>query len=106
MAIGAHLVMCAVALIVFSLIQKRIKDSELVSAKPGQEWFAGLPGERLQRALNLWKVEELPRSYYRFCDTDDSDLKLVLDSFGVNIQPKLYTTGGLREIRRSIRLFG
>lgn len=104
--ISAHLVMCAVALIVFSLIQKRIKDSGLVSAKPDQGWFAGLSGERLQRALNLWKVEELPRSYYRFCDTDDPDLKLVLDSFGVNLEPKLYTAGGLREIRRSIRLFG
>jgi len=104
--IGAHLVICAVALIVFSLIQKRIKDSGFVFSKPGQEWFAGLPGERLQRALNLWKVEELPRSYYRFCDTDDPDLKLVLDSFGVNIEPRLYTAGELREIRRSIHLFG
>lgn len=103
--VSAHLVLCTVALIMFCLIQKRIKDSGLVMPGPERMWFSGLPGERLQRALNLWKVEEMPQNYFRFCDLDDPDLKLVLESFGLSLEPKLYTSGALRDIRQSIHLF-
>ena len=103
--ISAHLVLCAVALIIFVLIQHRIKESGLVEKGKEQMWFSGLSGKRLQRALNLWKVDSLPQGYYRFNDIDDEDLKLVLDAFKIKLEPKLYTAGELREIKGAIRLF-
>ena len=103
--ISAHLVLCAIALIIFVLIQQKIKESGLVEKGKEQMWFSGLSGKRLQRALNLWKIDSLPQGYYRFNDIDDEDLKLVLDAFKIKLEPKLYTAGELRDIRVGIRLF-
>ena len=91
--ISAHLVLCAIALIIFILIQQKIKESGLVEKGKEQMWFSGLSGKRLQRALNFWKVDSLPQGYYRFNDIDDEDLKLVLDAFKIKLEPKLYTAG-------------
>lgn len=50
----------------------------------------GLSGSRIQTALNKWTVTEITNVYYRFNDIDDKDLKLILDSFNIDIPLKLY----------------
>lgn len=104
--IAGHLVLCAVSLIMMCLVQKKIKEKEGDGVQKEEGlWSAGLSGERLQKALNKWMVEEFPQNYYRFCNMNDADLLKVLEAFDIHIACKLYTTGELREIRRSIHLW-
>ena len=64
----------------------------------------GLSGSRIQRALNKWTVSELGNGYYRFNDVDDADLKLILDSFNIEIPIKLFNKMELKNIKTSIKI--
>lgn len=76
--IEAHLTICLVALVMLRMIQHRICKSDLIAnANPNRLWNMGLSAERIQAALNKWRVDVLPNGLYRFCDTDDPDLKLI-----------------------------
>ncbi len=105
--IEAHLIICLIALIVTRLIQKRVADYE----KPEQEkkndlyWSYAISADRLQEALNKWKVESLPNGLYRFVDTNDPDLKRILDAFGIEIPKKLYTRAELKQIKTGTSIF-
>ena len=46
----------------------------------------------------------LPNGLYRFCDTDDPDLKLILDAFGINNPLKLYTRAELKALHMDMNL--
>ena len=61
-------------------------------------WHEGLSANRVQRALNKFQVEELTEGFYRFNNINDEDVKLLLQSFGLNIEQKLYSAGELRKI--------
>jgi transposase len=90
----AHLTMCTISLILLRLIQRKItlKFQKTLSA------------DRIQSALNKWKVEKLADDYYRFNDIDDSDLKLILDSFEIELPKKLYKPIDLRTLKSNINL--
>ena len=102
--IDAHLLICLIALIMMRIIQKRIRDMD-----PGKEkdvyWNVGMSGERIQRALNKWKVDALPDDLYRFADVDDPDLALILKAFNIDIPPKLYRKAELKSIKTGTRIF-
>ena len=102
--IDAHLLICLIALIMMRIIQKRIRDMD-----PGKEkdvyWNVGMSGERIQRALNKWKVDALPGDLYRFADVDDPDLALILKAFNIDIPPKLYRKAELKSIKTGTRIF-
>ena len=103
--IEAHLTICFVALVILRMIQHRICKSGLIAnANPNHLWSMGLSAERIQAALNKWRVDVLPNGLYRFCDTDDPDLKLILDAFGINIPLKLYTRAELKTLQLSMNL--
>ena len=101
--IEAHLILCTIALVVMRIIQNKIV--EFKGEDQTKNWTSGLTGERVQEALNKWKVELFNDGYYRFCDIDDPDLKLILDSFGINIIPDLYSKADLKEIKKNIKIF-
>jgi len=65
----------------------------------------GLSGERVRRALNKWQVEPLLGDYFKFMNTDDSDLKLVLDAFDIKIPLKFYRRGELKRIKTETNMF-
>ena len=94
-----------IALIMMRIIQKRILDSGNVAADPDAYWNSGLNSQRIQAALNKWKVDLLPGDLYRFMDVDDPDLKLILDSFGIRIPAKLYRRAELKHIKTDIKVF-
>ena len=102
--IDAHLFICLIALIMMRIIQKRIRDMD-----PGKEkdvyWNVGMSGERIQRALNKWKVDALPDDLYRFADVDDPDLALILKAFNIDILPKLYRKAELKSIKTGTKIF-
>lgn len=79
--IEAHLILYTIAIIVVRLIQNKIV--EFKGKDKTKNWTSGLPGERLQNSLNKWKVELYNDGYYKFCDLDEPDLKLILDSFDI-----------------------
>jgi transposase len=105
--IRAHLLICMIALTVLRIIQNRIVSSGLVpnTAKTNVSWSMGLSGERVQRALNKWQVDKLQHDFYKFMNVNDSDLKLILDAFGINIPVKLFKRSELRKIKTDINVF-
>lgn len=103
--VTAHLLVCMVALIMMRIIQKRIRDSGHAAIDPDAYWSSGLNAQRIQAALNKWKVDLLPGSLYRFMDVDDPDLKLILDAFGISLPPKLYRRAELKRIKTEIEIF-
>lgn len=105
--IKAHLLVCMIALTVMRIIQNRIVKSGLVPSAEQKEvgWTMGLSGERIQKALLKWQVDLLPGDLYRFQNTADSDLRLILDAFGIKIPPKFYRRAELREIKTNLENF-
>lgn len=103
--VTAHLLVCLVALIMMRIIQKRIRDSGLVDIVPHAYWSSGLNAQRIQTALNKWKVDLLPGDPHRFMDADDPDLKLILDAFGISLPAKLYRRAELKHIKTEIEIF-
>ncbi len=102
--INGHLLTCMIALILIRIIQKKIRDSALLP-HTDVNWNVGLSGERIQNALNKWKVDTMPGDLYRFMDTDDSDLSLILKAFKIEIPAKLYRRAELKAIKTGITIF-
>lgn len=103
--VDAHMLICMIALILIRIIQKRIIGSGLIQAVPDAYWNSGLNSERIQTALNKWRVDLLPGDLYRFMDVDDPDLKLILDAFGIKIPAKLYRKSELKSIKTETKIF-
>ena len=103
--VNAHLLICMISLIMLRIIQKRLIRSGTIKVDEDVYWSGGLSAERLQRALNKWKVDALPGDLYRFMDVDDPDLKLILDAFGILIPAKLYRRAELKSIKKDIKIF-
>jgi transposase len=105
--IKAHLLICMIALTMMRIIQNRIVKSGVVKNAEEKDvcWTMGLSGERIQRALNKWQVELLPGDYYKFMNTNDTDLRLILDAFGIEIPPKFYKRAELKLIKTETKIF-
>ena len=100
--IHSHLLICLLSLIILRIIQNKIKSKQ--SVKNDKFWNMGLSGSRIQTALNKWTVSEITNGLYRFNDIDDKDLKLILDSFEINIENKLYKKMELLNLKTSIKV--
>jgi transposase len=105
--IKAHLLICMIALTVMRIIQNKIVKSGVVASAAEKEvsWTMGLSGERIQRALNKWQLDLLPGDYYKFMNTNDPDLKLILDAFDINIPAKFYRRAELKQLKTNINNF-
>ena len=103
--IDAHLLICMISLILLRIIQKRIISSGLIAIDADAYWSSGLNSERIQKALNKWKVDTMPGDLYRFMDVDDPDLKLILDAFDIKIPAKLYRRSELKSIKTNTKIF-
>ena len=102
--VDAHLLVCMIALILMRIIQKRLRDADL-AGKDDVYWNVGMSAERIQKALNKWKVDELPDDLFRFMDVDDPDLALILKAFGIEIPAKLYRRAELKTIKTGTKVF-
>ncbi len=100
--INSHILICLLSLIIIRIIQNKIINH----IKPDIEnkWAMGLSGSRIQTALNKWTVTEITNGYYRFNDIDDKDLKLILDSFNIDIPLKLFKKMELLNLKTSIKV--
>ena len=55
--VTAHLLICMISLILLRIIQKRLKDSGAAQINPDAYWSGGMSADRIQTALNKWKVD-------------------------------------------------
>ena len=100
----AHLTLCTVALILIRLIQKQIntKNHDLMHK---ELLFSNiLSADRIQTALNKWKLEKVGDVYYRFCDADDPDLALILSSFGISIPKKCFKISEVKQLKAKMEM--
>ena len=58
--VDAHMLICMISLLLLRIIQKRILGSGLIHVDEEAYWNTGLNSERIQKALNKWKVDTLP----------------------------------------------
>ena len=100
--IHSHLLICLLSLIILRIIQNKIKSKQGVNKD--KHWELGLSGARIQTALNKWSIAEITNGYYRFNDTDHKDLKLILDSFDIKIENKLYKKMELLNLKTGIKV--
>ncbi len=103
--IEAHLLICLIALIMLRIIQKRIISSNQIEIKEDMYWTTGINADRIQEALNKWQIDLMPNELYRFMNIEDSDLKIILKAFDINIPKKLFTIGELKNIKTNIKIF-
>lgn len=103
--IQAHLLICMIALVMIRVIQKRLCDAYDFPKEKEVAWGNLLSADRIQEALNKWKVEELSNGLYRFLDIDDPDLKLILDAFKLEIPLKLYRKSELKALKKEMKIF-
>lgn len=103
--IAAHLQICMIALVLLRIVQNRITKSGLIQLDESAYWNTGLNGQRIQKALNKWKVDKLQGDLYRFMDIDDPDLKLILDAFEIKLPQKLYRRAELKAIKTGTPIF-
>lgn len=100
--INSHILVCLLSLIIIRIIQNKIVNH--LEMKIDNKWSMGLSGHRIQHALNKWTVSEITNGYYRFNNIDDKDLKILLDSFNINIPLKLFKKMELLNIKTSIQV--
>lgn len=100
--IEAHLILCMIALTVVRIIQNKIVEYK--EKKSDKNWELGLSAERIQHTLNKWTVDQMSNDYYRFNNLDDPDLKLIPDSFDINIPVKLFKKKELKTLKQTIKI--
>lgn len=102
--ITAHLVACTIALILTRLIQKQINSKHPERIDKKLLFTNVLSADRIQVALNKLKVEKLGDTYYRFCDIDDPDLALILESFGITIPKKCFKISEIKHLKANMEM--
>ena len=102
--VDAHLLICMISLIIMRIIQKKIRDTN-PEKNNDVYWNVGMNSERIQSALNKWKVDKMPGDLYRFMDVDDPDLQEILKAFEISIKPRLYQRQELKAIKTGTEIF-
>ena len=102
--ITAHLTICTIALILLRLIQRQLKEKYPEAAEKDLLFSRVLSADRIQAALNKWKIETIGDIYYRFCDTDDSDLSLILSAFDVSIAKKCFRISEVKQLKSKMEI--
>lgn len=101
--INAHFLVCFIALTMIRLVQYRIlqnqkEQEQAPSSNDVSGWKSGLSAERIQKALSNFNADALPQGYYRLTKQEE-DLKLILESFGINGDLRLPTETKLRRFK-------
>ena len=63
-----------------------------------------LSADRIQNVLNQWMIESVGDVYYRFCNIDNPDLALILNSFGIDIPKKCYRISEVKQLKTKMEM--
>lgn len=96
--INAHFLVCFIALTMIRLIQYKILKYQGKDTLNEDGWESGLSGDRIKKALSGFLADALPGGYYRLTKPSD-DLRLVLDSLGIDMDLRLPRARELRKLK-------
>ena len=102
--INVHLIICFISLLVLRVIQYKIKELDTFKVDENKYWQEGMTAEKIIKALNKWTVDKMNDEYYRFNNTTDDDLSIILKAFNISIPAKLYKPADLKRIKTNIKL--
>lgn len=106
--INAHLLICFIALTMMRLIQLKIRTVQGKDITQCLEWDMGMSADRVQAALNSWRVTEIQDKTYIFTNASEdkeNDLKVIQNAFGIKIRNGWFTSKELKEIKKSIKSY-
>jgi transposase len=99
--INAHFLICFIALTMIRIIQYKILVYLGLDTKNVDGWESGLSAKRIQKALLNWRVDALPKGYFR-ATAIDPDLDLILKAFGVQADLRLPDETTIRRLKSAI----
>ena len=104
--IRAHLLVCFIALTMMRLIQRKIAAAERKRDDGGDlKWSYGMSGARLSAALRDWQVLRHPDGQCQMVNSSGGDIRRVLAALGLDLQPTIYTEGGLAALKSGVKAF-
>ena len=104
--IHAHLMVCFIALTMMRLIQRKIAAAERKRDDGGDlKWSYGMSGARLSAALRDWQVLRHPDGQCQMVNSSGGDIRRVLAALGLDLQPTIYTEGGLAALKSGVKAF-
>lgn len=99
--IGAHFLICFIALTMLRILQHKILTHEGKTTNSTRDWEMGVPCKRIKEALLGFKADVLPGGYYRLTKMTD-DLTRIFSPFGVDAALAIPTESELRQLKYSI----
>jgi transposase len=96
--INAHFLICFIALTMVRLIQYRVLKHQGKSTMNEDGWESGITADRIKKALAGFQADLQPGGFYRLTRPTD-DMKLILESYGINEALRLPTISGLHKLK-------
>ena len=91
------------------IVSKSLRKSAAAETKTDDggdlKWSYGLPGARLSAALREWQVLRHPDGQCQMVNSSGGDIRRVLSALGVDLQPTIYTEGGLAALKSGVKAF-
>ena len=92
--INAHFPVCFIALTMMRIIQYKVLKHHGKDTLNKDGWESGVTAERIKKALGSFQADAVPGGYYRLTKPND-DMRLILDSLGVEADLQLPTASDL-----------
>jgi hypothetical protein len=86
---------CFIALAMIRLIQYRVLKFQGKDTLNEDGWKSSVTAGRIKRALGTFQADALPGGHYRLT-MPNADMKLILESMGLDADLRLPTAKGLR----------
>jgi transposase len=98
--INAHFLICFIALTMIRLIRYRVLKHQGKDTLNEDGWESGVTAGRIKEALGSFMADALPGGYYRLTRPND-DMRLILESMGIDADLRLPTATQLRKLKRA-----
>jgi transposase len=99
--INAHFLICFIALTLIRLIQHRVLKFQGKDTRSEDGWESGVTADKIKEALGSFMADALPGGYYRLTKPN-ADLRVILESMGVNADLRIPTATDLRRLKKAI----
>jgi transposase len=96
--INAHFLVCFIALTMIRLIQYKVLKHQGKSTRNEEGWESGVTANRIREALDSFQADALPGGYHRLTRPNE-DMRLILESIGLDVDLRLPTLSGLRQLK-------
>jgi hypothetical protein len=87
-----------IALTMIRLIQYKVLKHQGKSTRNEEGWESGVTANRIREALHSFQADALPGGYHRLTRPND-DMRLILESIGLDVDLRLPTLSGLRQLK-------